>query len=332
LVLALGCLAIGDSHASEDSGGCESIYPGAVYASHAAGAKVCSVEWVPGSVEHINDFAAQCRNLTGGLYVDFVNDQTTGRVACLFKPGIGQGQPADRMAELQAVVQSWTDSCMEKERSRDQDRTSCWLSAVEALHPYAADASAPFAKEVSQLQRAWLHRARDLLAIRTRLVERLVATSRVEKESVPHGCSFDPMFDGARCQTELPHVVRSIAPTETSINAPVAREKVVDQPKPARTTAIPGATKAKKPNRRKNFSRIEAAAVKKAKVQSVKLAVPQVAQTHKKKLKATVAKWKGTEKVVVSRATLPADALSRKHALLTKTSTTSKCLNSIEWC
>jgi hypothetical protein len=332
MLAALGCLSIGDSQASEGIGGCESIYPGAVYANYAAGGKVCSVEWVPGSVEHVNDFAAQCRNLTGGLYVDFVHDETAGRVACLFKPAIAPGQARDRMAELQAIVQSWTDSCMEKERKRDTDRTSCWLTAVEALHPYAADASAPFAKQVSQLQSAWLHRARDLLTIRAQLVERLMAASRMQKASASRGCAFDPIFDGARCRTEPAHVAQSVAPAATPIPMPVAKEKIVERPKTTSAAAIPDAAKAKKPNRRKNFSRIQAAAVKKAKAQLVKLAVPRVTPALKKKLKAAAAKWKDTESAAVNRATPRAEAISRKHALLTKTSTTSKCLNSLEWC
>jgi hypothetical protein len=217
MLAALGCLSIGHSQASEDAGRCESIYPGAVYGNHATGAKLCSVEWLPGTVEHVNDFAAQCRNLAAGLYVDFVHDAATGRVACLFKPAFMAGQ------------------------------------------------------------------------------------SHMQKASLLRGCAFDPLFDGARCRTRPVPLSQETAPAAKRTLVPVAKGKAANQSKPTRAAAIAGAAKARKTNRRKNFSRIEAAA-KKAKAQSFKLAVAGVTPTEKRRLKAAAAKWKGTKSAAASNS------------------------------
>jgi hypothetical protein len=250
MLAALGCLSIGHSQASEDAGRCESIYPGAVSGNHATGTKLCSVEWLPGTVEHVNDFAAQCRNLAAGFYVDFVHDAATGRVACLFKPAFMAGQPPDRMALL---------------------------------------------------QRAWLNRARDLSTVRAQFVERLAAASHMQKASPPRGCAFDPLFDGPRCRTRPAPPAQEIAPAANRTLVPVAKGKAANQFKSTRAAAIAGAAKAKKTNRRKNFSRIEAAA-KKAKAQSFKLAVAGVTPTEKRRLKAAAAKWKGTKSAAASNS------------------------------
>jgi hypothetical protein len=268
---------------------------------------VCFVEWIPGGVEQEHDFAAQCRKLTADLYIGFARDETAGRVACLFKPAIELNQN-DVLAELSAAVGSWTESCMEKERTQDENTTSCWLRAVEAINPFAADADGPLVNEVTELQRAWLSRARDLLTARAQVVESIQLTSS-------NGCVADPSFDGMRCRQEPPALLEKVVTPAV---------KVAIAKKGSATVQLPSVVKAKKAERRKNFSRAHAVAVSRAKTQSVKLAVPIL---KRKKLKVAAKAQSSTRAAAKS-----GKPTSRNHALLTKTATTSKCFVSPSWC
>ena len=301
-VAGLCWLSMAVSNSSQAARGCEAIYPGAVH-HHVRASKICIVEWMPGTVEQENDFAAQCRRLTGNLFLDFARDHTTGRVACLFKSTSNQ---PNTVAELPKLVRSWNDTCMAMERNRDNRTTGCWLRAVEALNPYAEVSEGALAGQVNQLQRAWLHRARGLLRAKSEVVSPTLdsASSQVIHGNPP--CGFDPAPDGVHCRA-------AAAPSVKDIVQP-KKEKVASQRVSVGNAPLLSA-KPVKAQRKRNFSRAQAVVFRKARAQSVKLAVPRAARAETTKPKAVV------------KAPRP-----RNHALLTKTSTTSRCFASLEWC
>ncbi len=172
-IAAVSCLMMAES--SKASNGCEAIFAGAVNRPHGNQANTCILEWIPGSAEQENDFAALCRKLTGSLYISFIREEGSGRVACVFEASALEN---DKVAELPEIVRSWSNTCLEMEAKKDAATSRCWLRAVEAINPYASEAG--FTDQVKKLQSAWLHRARDILLKKTlRLVNRpeLIANS-----------------------------------------------------------------------------------------------------------------------------------------------------------
>jgi hypothetical protein len=312
LFAALGCLMA--VKASSAGNACEAVFPGAVDRLGDA-PRACLIEWIPSSAEQEKDFAAHCRAQTGHLYVDFTRENATGRVGCLYRPASGPDQTEDRVAGLPEIVRKWNSSCLNMERTGDDRTTSCWLEAVEAINDYAKDVA--FSKLVSELQRAWLQRARDLLTTRSKVVAAPNSTPTVPSASL-EGCRFDESLDGVHCRKEQSEVGEETASAYVTPRLKrVLNTSVLPRKKPAHPA------RAVNLQRKKNFSRMEVA--RKAKARSVKLAVPSHVPVQIKKLKSTKV-YNAANGSASNRAP------TVNHAHLIKTSTTSKCFVSAESC
>ena len=224
LMLALACM--GGTSGGMSASECEDVISGARLTpasswNLAVEGKVCSAEWAPDTSEQQNDLAAHCENRSEARYLRFQRNETTGSVVCLFRASYPESTgdssgaaeasgKADSLisAELPELVRKWTDTCLEKERNRDRETTSCWLDAAKAIDGHAANVEAPLAKQINELQAAWLHRARDLLTIRAK------EKTAVQSVSLTAGEASQPD----------PLAATDVPPSSTVIVVPVMEE------------------------------------------------------------------------------------------------------------
>jgi hypothetical protein len=307
--------------------------------------EVCSAEWAPDTSEQQDDLAAHCENRSGARYLKFQRNESTGTVLCLFKvssevgasnnsaPAQSSGKSDSLIsAELPELVREWTDLCLKKEQNRDKETTDCWLDAAKAIDSHAADADAPLAKEINELQAAWLHRARDLLTVQAKEKTAIQSVSLVSEEplqpdsltveNVPQSPPIAPpvVEQPAGMELEEPVLQESPAELEDATRSPQRKPPHEPLHKSEQRQAASKETAAGKTTlRADNPKKLTQAKPRRTKTAQKPLARKQVALavTNHKVVKAKPAVRR---KQVV---TLP---------FLSKTATSSKCFVAIEWC
>jgi hypothetical protein len=355
VLLALACMGgtTGSTIASE----CEDVISGARLGpasswNLAADGKVCSAEWAPDTSEQQNDLAAHCENRSGARYLRFQRNETTGSVVCLFRAsdpeskadssGAAEGSgKADSLilVELPELVRKWTDICLEKERSRDRETTSCWLDAAKAINSHAAEVDAPLAKQINELQAAWLHRARDLLTLQAKEKTAIQSVSLTTDGSSPP----DPF--AAEDVPASPSVVVPVIeqPASVEVEKPIPRKSPAElgdgEPSPQKTLQVPP----NKPNQAHKAARkkiISAAGEIPAGKVAMRAEIPKRlidAKAQSKKaaqrriVKKQVALAVTEDKEARAKPSRPRKRLI-KLPFLSKTATSSKCFLAVEWC
>jgi hypothetical protein len=352
--LAAACVAfilMGMAAQPVSSASCTDIFP---EASEIGGA--CIFAWVPDTAEQEKDFLIRCQIATAGRFLGFERNINSGRVTCMFKPRVlaakqtaqdvsaETAEAPDQTARMQEsgnpaesglldLVQFWSDTCLKKERERRSDTTRCWLDAAQAVDGHAAEVDAALAHQINELQAAWLHRARDLLATQAQEITFVqpIPPSEQALDSDDQGIPSSPIcpsnvLNGPGCTETAP--TREPAQEtddvgEANNHAPAPLKSVKQKPlqhhvqertapdkKATRNTAA-GQNLRKKQTQTQ--SRIAAEGKRKLKSLQAEKKVALAGQDQAKKKTATTAR-------------------SGKRLLLTKTPTTSKCYVSAEWC
>jgi hypothetical protein len=330
---------------------CTDIFPEASEMGEA-----CIFAWVPDTAEQEKDFLIRCQIATAGRFLGFERNINSGRITCMFKPRVrapkqiaqdisaetaeapdqtaqmqDSGNPAER--GLLDLVQFWSDMCLKKERERRSDTTGCWLDAAKAVDSHAAEVDAALAHQINELQAAWLHRARDLLATQAQEItfvqpipakeealdsdDQAIPSSPICPSNVLNGPGCTEMAPAREPSQETDHV------SEANNHAPAPRKSVKRKPlqhhvqertapdkKAARSTAV-GQNLRKKQTQTQGSIAVEGKRKLKSLQAEKKVALADQGQVKKKT--ATTAR-------------------SGKRLLLTKTATTSKCYVSAEWC
>jgi hypothetical protein len=356
-MLALACMGgrSGGIIASE----CEDIVSGARLApasswNLAAEGKVCSAEWAPDTSEQQNDLAAHCENRSGARYLRFQRNESTGSVVCLFRASDPESRgdnsgaaeasgKADSLisAELPELVRKWTDICLEKERNRDRETTNCWLDAAKAIDGHAANVDAPLAKQINELQAAWLHRARDLLTIRAKEKTAIQSVSLAADE---------PSHPDPLAATDVPPSPTAVTvpvmeePASADVEEPILRKYPAELreggPSPQKTLEQVSPRKpnqARKAAIKKNTSAAAEAPARKVPMRSESAKRLTDAKARvKKRAQRRIAKKQVALAVSEDKLAKTKPSVRRKRLttlpFLSKTATSSKCFLAVEWC
>jgi hypothetical protein len=313
---------------------CNDLFPFAVEKN-----QICVVVGALETPEQESDFSAYCQKITADRFLRFERDNRTGHVHCLFRPLLAApGNPVEAKSDLlpgstaaparglTSLIQLWSDRCLKKETDERSDRASCWLEAAQAIDSYAADIDTGLAHQINELQAAWLHRARDLLATQTRDVM-VVQPASAQAEAAD---KIGPATDGqiaalpscapgkdncanAAASYESPMRVESLPQSIDHAIAPV--KSVKRKPLAVLKSKLSSFTKVRSLPKAKTQHTV-ARVVEKNPKPNTSQALKKVALADKSEIRRKPAKQ-------------PAQQI---RSFQTKTATTSKCFVSAEWC
>jgi hypothetical protein len=307
---------------------CGKIYPGEEFGQPTGGThgQACYVEWAPDTQDQESDLLAHCQKHTGIRYLDFRRDEANARVICIFKPV--PGAPAKTAVSasqdnwwgqgLTALVQTWTDACTAKEGAEDEATAVCWLEAAEAIAPYASNVGAPLANQINRLQGAWLRRAMNLMSAQTSEPDLVQPASLYSAASEP---------------------VSQQQVDTTTVVAPAGHESDGKQAASKAAAAKQEAAAARKPPLLRKKRSAEKPKI--AALSSPILEKPSPSKRRKKlatpRTKTPTIKPQSDKRVALAGTGIREQdsGASRKKppkATFVKTSTTSLCFLSTEWC
>jgi hypothetical protein len=316
---------------------CNDLFPFAVEKN-----QICVVVGTLETPEQESDFSAYCQKITADRFLRFERDNRTGHVHCLFRPLLAApGNPVEAKSDLlpgstaaparglTSLIQLWSDRCLKKETDEQSDRASCWLEAAQAIDSYAADIDTGLAHQINELQAAWLHRARDLLATQTRdvmVVQPASAQAGAADEigpdtdgqiaALPNCAPGKDKCGNAAASYESPMRVESLPQSIDQAIAPV--KSVKRKPLAALKSKLSSFTKVRSSQRlpKAKTQHMVARVVEKNPKPNTLQALKKVALADKSETRKKPAKQ-------------PAQQI---RSFQTKTATTSKCFVSAEWC
>ncbi|HEY7749382.1 MAG TPA: hypothetical protein VH933_11980 [Aestuariivirgaceae bacterium] len=334
-MLALLCTAIapGLSQPAEE---CGNLYPNTSFGPPpgplaAADDRACYVEWFPDTSEQETDLLALCQALSGPRYLRFEHSGAHLAAVCVFKPlelgtdlfsrtlgktdSLAFGRTSSEedsltLAQLPALVQGWTDLCIEKEAIGETDATTCWLDAAKAIQTYAAEVKSPLVNEINRLQMTWLRRAHDLLSISL--------PSEAAALLPPTPAPAIPELKMQVKPKAQVHLTTTQAKDSADSSSRTRPTKVKAQRKPADDVNVAPAPS--------QLVRAETA-------KEASIALPAPSQPRKKLKKRHNREQAALAlKTSIERAKVETPSQLGKRPFLVKTSTTSKCFLSAEWC
>ena len=236
---------------------CSRVHPGALpgpppeWTFWADGA-ACYVRWQSPDIPQERLFET-CRRTPGARFIHFEKDRGAGSI-CIFKllnspdtAATGRDEPQARqepeeglqsthyrktdaevpvLEDLQNLVTSWTERCLEREKKDARKAARCWKSGAAALAAFAGSREhvlpAQFATHVNQLQEAWDRRSAQIEAtpVAAAVVPEKASTPLLDEDPSQFGHDGpDPgrLVETAHCSsTRLGDMRRCLRPPQST--------------------------------------------------------------------------------------------------------------------